>query len=227
MIPENQVKSSESYLSKWQGSFVSLLPRAVSDTFNPLILPPLLFIISLFLTGYGHHEIFPVFLISLLFFTVIPTLLIYYLRTKKYIQNYDISDRADRKIPFLIIIISYSLGFLVFSTWFSTVSQFPVFLTICYITNALIGFLITTKWKISIHSAGIASFCAVLFFLKDFHLMHDDIYLGNIFIWLSLILIPIIMWARVHLEEHTFIQTFIGALSGFFITYFELIIMIR
>ncbi len=226
-MPDNHLKSSESYLSKRHESFTSLAARYISDAFNPLILPPVLFAISLYLTGYEHRQILSIFLIALLFFTIIPILIIYFFKSRNYIRNFDISDLQERKRPFIVIIFSYVLGFLFFLKWFDTGHLLPVYLTICYIVNALIGFLITTKWKISIHSAGIASFSSALFFFHNFQIIHNDFFLGQIIIWLSFILIPIIMWARIHLKEHTFAQTLAGALIGFTITYLQLSIMMR
>lgn len=226
-MPDKHLNSSDSYLSKRYEFFLSLAARFISDTFNPLILPPLLFAISLYLTGYDHHQVISIFFTALVFFTIIPILIIFFLKNRNYIQNFDISNLAERKRPFIVIIFSYFLGFLFFLKWFDTGHLLPLYLTICYIVNALIGLLITTKWKISIHSAGIASFSSALLFFHHFQIIHNDFFLGQIFIWLSFILIPIIMWARIHLEEHTFAQTLAGALIGFAITYLQLSFMMK
>ena len=226
-MPDKHLKNSDSYLSNRHESYITLASRFISDTFNPLVLPPVLFALSLYLTGYEHHQVLNIFLIALVFFTIIPIAIIYYFKSRNYIQNFDISDLSERRRPFVVIIFSYSLGLLAFITWFGSGHLLPVYLTLCYIINAVVGLLITTKWKISIHSAGIASFSSALFFLHNFRIIHDDFFIGQIFIWLSFILIPIIMWARIHLEEHTFAQTLAGALIGFTITYLQLSIMMR
>lgn len=227
IVKGDDVVNPESYRSLWNESFSSFIARLVSDVFNPLSLPPVLFGISLLVIGARFPEIIGAFLIALLFFTAIPMVILLYFRSKRYIQNFDITNRDERIKPFLITIISYAIGFFVFQNWFSYKYFFPEYFTICYIINTIIGAVITMKWKISIHAAGMATFGSILLFLYEYRLIHNDFSLSHFFLWSSLILIPIIMWSRVRLNKHTITQTIAGASIGFIITYLELIIMVN
>ena len=70
--------------------------------------------------------------------------------------------------------------------------------------------LITLQWKISIHLFTFASSIALLF-----------MQFGVIALWL-LLLVPVLMWSRIFLKAHNFMQTLVGGLVGFGVMYGEL-----
>jgi len=200
--------------------------RLVSDIFNPLILPPVLFGVSFWSMGLPYTSILNILIIAVVFFTLVPLGIIYTFRSMKFIQNFDISERKERIKPFIVIIGSYVAGLVIFILLHPQPNYLPVYFTSCYIINAIAGSAITTRWKISIHSAGIASFSAIIIYLFEANLMAHNFIFDRVLVWSSLIIIPIIMWGRIKLHLHTTSQTIAGAVIGFIITYLELKIMI-
>jgi membrane-associated phospholipid phosphatase len=74
---------------------------------------------------------------------------------------------------------------------------------------AAVMLLITLQWKISGHSTAIAGMIILL------------IYSMGQAVWLALLLIPLVAWARIRLKRHTLAQTIAGAVLGIiFITLF-------
>ena len=76
--------------------------------------------------------------------------------------------------------------------------------------NMVLILLITLQWKISIHLLTLASSVALLY-----------LQFGAFAFWL-LFLVPILMWSRIYLKAHTFMQTLVGSLIGFLVMYAEL-----
>ncbi|HKJ30275.1 MAG TPA: phosphatase PAP2 family protein [Balneolales bacterium] len=218
--------NSYTYRELWHKSPSFLLARLFSDVFNPLIIPPVTYILVYWGLNITLHSFIQVLLIVTIFFTVLPFGIVYYFKQKHYIQNFDITERAERIRPFFVIIFSYATGLLTFFIWFHSPDDLPVYIALCYIINAFIGVLITTKWKISVHSASIATFTAIIIYLHNYHFFSHDFSYADILVWSSLLLIPILMWSRIKLNLHTFIQTIAGAIIGFFITFLELSLMI-
>ena len=99
----------------------------------------------------------------------------------------DIPKREDRSYPLIIVVMSYLIGTLVLIAFQAPL--ITVGLMFCYFSNTLVIFFINLRWKISIHSMGVAGPTVALIFSFG--------YLGAI----SGLLIPLVMWSRVHLEE--------------------------
>jgi membrane-associated phospholipid phosphatase len=76
--------------------------------------------------------------------------------------------------------------------------------------NMIFILLITLQWKISIHLFTFASSIALLF-----------MQFGTIALSL-LVLVPILMWSRIFLKAHNFLQTLVGGIVGFTVMYAEL-----
>ena len=103
-----------------------------------------------------------------------------------------------------MILLSYLVGTVVLF-----ISNAPLdvnLLMLCYFTNTLFAFSISLFWKISIHSIGVAGPAAALIFVIG--------YLSII----PILVIPLVMWSRVRLKEHTSAQVLAGAASGLVLT---------
>ncbi|MEI6652539.1 MAG: phosphatase PAP2 family protein, partial [Chlorobiaceae bacterium] len=66
------------------------------------------------------------------------------------------------------------------------------------------------QWKISIHLFTFSSSIALLF-----------MQFGVVALWL-LLLVPLLMWSRIFLKAHNFMQTLVGGLVGFAVMVVEL-----
>ena len=190
------------------------IANAISTFTNPpIICIPLFLIISIVLASNGNPFSsgfsfdWMVFIkcevISLVFASALPMAIIIYW-AKKLNTDKDISNREDRFIPLIVGVISYLIGLL--ASLFLNVPKFLSILLLCYAVNTFIVMLITTKWKISIHTTGLSGPIAALIML-----------LGPIGALLA-ISYPILIWSRVTLKKHTMAQAIAGGVFGFIFT---------
>ena len=138
--------------------------------------------------------------ISLVFISILPMAIILFW-AKKLNTDKDISNRSDRYVPLLVGVVSYFIGFLVALAlhldWFLTI------LILCYAIDTFIVMLITTQWKVSIHTTGLSGPVAALIVL-----------LGPIGALFGLIY-PVLIWSRVLLKKHSLAQAIVGGAQGF------------
>jgi len=128
-------------------------------------------------------------LVGVLFSGILPMVVIYAMFRRGVISDIYASDRQSRLTPFLGALVCYAVGL---ATLISLGSPFVlVSLMACYLGNTLAMALISIRWKISIHAAGIAGPSAFLIRQIDAGL------------WpFSLLTIPI-CWARWRLKAHS------------------------
>jgi membrane-associated phospholipid phosphatase len=193
------------------------IAKIISTLTNPpIICIPLFFIICLVLSFENGTFDFSKFmileLISLIFASALPMAIIL-LWAKKLNTDSDISNREDRFTPLIVGIISYFIGFLVLLTL--GFDDFLTALLLCYSINTGVILLITTKWKISVHTTGLSGPVAALILL-----------LGPIGALFG-ILYPILIWSRVLLKKHTLAQAIAGGVQGFFLTVLEMYLFIN
>lgn len=178
----------------------------------PIICIPLFLIISIVLADGDINKFIPLEAISLVFASILPMAII--LGWAKILDtDNDISNRSDRFVPLIVGIISYFIGFLV--SLYMKVDIFMSILLLCYTVNTFIVMLITTKWKISIHTTGLSGPVGAL------------IVLTGLFGALFGLLFPILIWSRITLKKHTMAQAVAGGVQGFFLTVFDMYVIIN
>ena len=177
----------------------------------PIICIPLFLVICLTLSftgdGFDISKFVTLEIVSLIFASILPMAIILFW-AKKLNTDKDISNRSDRYIPLIVGIVSYFIGFLICLIF--KLDNFLTCLLLCYSVNTGVVLLITTKWKISVHTTGLSGPNGALILL-----------LGP-FGALIGILYPIIIWSRVLLEKHTLAQAIAGGVQGFFLTVIEM-----
>lgn len=186
--------------------------EAISTITNPpIICIPLFLIICIVLSFDGGtfdmSKFIVLELISLVFASVLPMAIIVFW-ARRLDTDKDISNRQDRFIPLIVGVVSYFIGFLI--SILLDVDYFLTLLLLCYCVNTFIVMLITTRWKISVHTTGLSGPVAALILLLG--------PVGAVFA----ILYPILIWSRVLLEKHTLSQAICGAVQGFFLTVLEM-----
>lgn len=178
----------------------------------PIICIPLFLIISIVLADGDINKFIPLEVISLVFASILPMAII--LGWAKILDtDNDISNRSDRFVPLIVGIISYFIGFLV--SLYMKVDIFMSILLLCYTVNTFIVMLITIKWKISIHTTGLSGPVGAL------------IVLTGLFGALFGLLFPILIWSRITLKKHTMAQAVAGGVQGFFLTVFDMYVIIN
>lgn len=176
----------------------------------PIITIPLFLLICIVLsfenTGFDFYEFITLEMISLVFASVLPMAIILYW-ARKLNTDKDISNRSDRFTPLIVGIVSYFIGVLVSAAL--NADMFLTILLLCYTVNTGVVLLITTKWKISVHTTGLSGPVGALILLLG--------PAGALFG----ILYPILIWSRVTLKKHTMAQAVCGGVQGFFLTVLE------
>lgn len=188
------------------------LAKTISTFTNPPIISiPLFFIICLTLSINNLWE-FPLLeLISLIFASILPMAIILFWAKKSGNDN-DISRREDRFTPLIIGTVSYFIGF--FICRFLGLNDFLTFLLLCYAVNTFLVMLITTQWKISIHTTGLSGpVCALIILLGPVGALFGLLY-------------PVLIWSRVTLKKHTMAQAITGGVFGFIMTAVEMFLYI-
>ena len=176
----------------------------IADTISIFTNPP----ITPFTSGFSFNwtQFIITELISLIFASILPMAIILHW-ARKLDTDKDISNREDRFVPLIVGVVSYLIGFII--AWILGVSNFLIVLILCYAVNTFIVMLITTKWKISIHTTGLTGPVAALIML-----------LGPIGALVGL-LYPILIWSRFTLKKHTMAQAIAGGVFGLIMTVLE------
>jgi membrane-associated phospholipid phosphatase len=147
-------------------------------------------------------------MVSLTFGTAIPLAILYYLLRRGTIPDLYVSERKSRPVAFSGALLSYLLGGIGL-----LLTQAPPVVTaamFCYLGNSLTLMLISYRWKISVHTSGIAGPAIVLTYS-----------LGGGAITLLCLTIPV-GWARMKMGVHTLAQVATGALLTIAITWLQL-----
>jgi membrane-associated phospholipid phosphatase len=180
----------------------------ISWVISPIVVAPAVYI-AIVMLGYGD-DVKSMSYLMVLFVssTVAPILLISGLKKTGKISDYNITFREQRFLPLLVLIAFNALGY-----EFMKQLHPPRLLTGILLFNAVntvFILLITLQWKISIHLFTFSSSVGLLF-----------MQFGVIALWL-LLLLPVLMWSRIMLKAHNFMQTLVGAMVGFVVMVAEL-----
>jgi membrane-associated phospholipid phosphatase len=193
-------------IRKW---VMSKNARLVSEVFNPLINP----IVTFLILALGDQEqrtqnIFLNWIVAITFASGLIFLYIAYLKQKRAIDSTELIIREQRISPLTFAVLSYALGFgvltLLNAPWLMRGLMF------CYATNTMVVLMITRRWKISIHTTGVAGPLVALTY--QFGWMLLPLY----------ILIPIVGLARVKMHRHTHLQVVAGGILGVAMTIVQL-----
>lgn len=177
----------------------SKLANLSAIIFNPIIWASLVFIIITFhYTGLSVNFLI-ISSICILFVSIIP-LIVVRIWSKHRKTDMDLYYKEDRDIPLLISTLCCL--FCTITLYLTSNTMGVVVVMFAYFCNILFIYLITFKWKISIHSISVASPIPFLIYIFG--------YPATLF----LILLLLTMWSRLYLKKHTFYQVVAGASLG-------------
>jgi membrane-associated phospholipid phosphatase len=185
--------------------------RKWAAAISNVTIPPVIAVITFTLINYSLSSGLPFIVLTFLttlFTAIVPLsiLIIWARRTNAY--DLDISARTDRNHPLLLAAVSYFFGTAVLLIIHAPILTATVMFG--YFAGTLFLFLVNLRWKISIHTMGIAGPTTVLIFVFGY--------------WGALLtlLLPPVIWSRVYLKKHTVAQALAGAAVGFLLTAFTL-----
>ena len=146
-----------------------------------------------------------------IFFTLVLPLIISFLFLKlKRIKSLEMETIQERNSPIFYTILSMIFGF----SLFKTITYLSPFLCSVYLSSIIIlilAFLITKKWKISLHMLGIGgstgSFIALNFVF------------GSLYYWIIIFffLSGLLAFSRLDLQAHNRLQVYSGFFLGCFV----------
>ncbi len=188
----------------------------LSVVLHPLLLPTYIFGILFGLTPelIGVVALSPsarISLLVLLFLNtfVAPALVIYYLYRMGFVQSLQLQTLRDRRLPYLISLIIYSLSTYLFGWQFQPISELAPQISVVLgsITISLLFVaLISLTWQISAHGVGVGGLLGAL---GGVIVRYGDFALFLPFV-LGVIATGLLLSARLRLDAHTPAQVYAG-----------------
>lgn len=175
------------------------LARIVNVVLHPITLTlPGVFLI-VFQSTKDLNSAFLWMLFSVIFSGIVSLFVLYGVK-RGFFNNLDVSNRKQRVIlyPFIIAVVMFFIGFVYLMHGPSSLIKASVLI----ILALLILDLINTKIKVSGHVAVVSSLVTGL------------VYAYGSVAFVSILLIPLIAWARIIEKRHTLKETAVGALCG-------------
>jgi membrane-associated phospholipid phosphatase len=188
------------------------LARILSFVFHPVLMP--LAGIFILLTFGGWMSLMPAVAKSYIYLVVgittvaLPLTIMLLLKIGKVITSFYLDDPAERRIPLLLVAFLYLAAAFILRKAQAPVI-FSVFLNACSMT-VLICAMITWRWKISNHMAGIGGLTGMVLAISLEWMLNLQ--------WVAAVLFLVAGWlgfARLREDNHTPAQVYAGYLLGF------------
>ncbi len=174
------------------------LARAVSNVFSPVVIA----VLVLWLVGDAVGTLTGWLWLGLylLVGVGVPTAYVAWLAKTGRVTDFDLRRRDQRLKPFMLSLACMLLVWAVL--WLGQAPAAIHMLVTVGLVQGLALFVVTLAWKISLHTAGVATFAALACVI---HGVLAVPLLG---------LIPLVAWSRVCLRRHTLMQTICGGTVG-------------
>jgi membrane-associated phospholipid phosphatase len=192
------------------------LANLTSYIFHPGLMPTALlatlYFISPYIVGIDGYSLYAKLLLLSFVFAysfIFPSIFVFWLLKRKMIASYKLDRLKDRRLPYL-----FSVTSMAFITYFFYDKGSEL-----YATAIILGFtalavvvvaLISLKWQISAHAAGISTVLGTFLMLR---IKFDEASLNIPFI-MALFLVGIILSSRLKLNAHTGMQVAAGFFVG-------------
>lgn len=195
------------------------ISKTVSVLLSPLFVPVLGSLIAFQMTAL-HHVSAGTRLTSLAivaaFTAVLPLFCLYVLKATGRISDIDISNRKQRPLPIVLVIVCYALA-----TLYIAGVHAPLWLTMYFcsgVTSAIVLGIITVaaRWKVSMHGAGIGNLIGMCVALSAYGYADRNMLA---LITVAILAAGLIGSARVILNHHTLWQVCTGTAVSAVITF--------
>jgi hypothetical protein len=200
----------------------------LSYTVSPLALPPIVYGAVLVHVGAPALDVAWGMGIALVFLALVPLLHVGWMRLQGRIESLEIRDRAKRTEPFLVVLGAGGAAFAIVWGMEMTGRRLIAALLGCHVVNTSLLFLITTRWKISVHCASVAGVVATLVFAQH-HVpgtVLNATFMDGALPGGGAVLVLVMLWARVRSRAHTPWQAVAGTGLGL-APYVELLALSR
>lgn len=197
----------------------------VSYAISPVALPPLVYGVVLAHVGAPPIDVVWGVGIGFVFLSLVPLVYVGWMRMQGRIASLEIRDRAKRTEPFLVALGASGVALLVVLGIDIVGRRLLAALVACHALNTTLLFLITTRWKISVHCASVAGAVSTLAFVLG-HVpgwILDGAIVGPTVLIGTAGLAGLMLWARVRSRAHTLGQAVAGTAMGLVAPYVELL----
>lgn len=188
--------------------------KILSYLLHPILIPTIVLYIGINNVDYFylifHNFSTNLYLIILLFTMLLPLISALLFIKSGRVESLEMRNKQERRGPLFVSAIIMIIGFPIFNS----IAKLSLHLSSLYISSIMlliIAFLITKRWKISLHMLGIGG--ATGTFISLNYLFGGTYYFSILFIFLS----GLLAFARLDLKAHNETQVYIGfALGGIF-----------
>ncbi|MBL0340338.1 MAG: hypothetical protein IPP71_05065 [Bacteroidetes bacterium] len=197
------------------------LAKLLSYVLHPLLMPFFAVALVMNLNTYIAYSISPQvqrIIITLVFITTgaLPVLVAILLLQKGKIKSLEMDTIAERRLPFISTAVFYLICYFL-------LKQLPVprllsLMVLGATITIFIAWVLSFRWKVSIHMIGIGGLTGMLFGLSQ--LLHTE--LSSIIIG-AILISGLLGTARLVMNAHTPKQIYVGFLIGFFTEWWVLI----
>lgn len=186
--------------------------HTIAMTINPIVLVPIFFAWVLAGAGWPTRAVVDAVLLATLFLSIAPVVLIVWMVRTGRAETIEVRTRSHRTGPFLVAFLGgiTALGWSAVIDWPTGPLVEP--LLGCFLLNTALLAAVNTRFKISLHAASVAGFVSMAAWLS----------VAVVIPALSTILVPLVMWSRVHTGAHTLREVVAGAAYGLTIPIVEL-----
>lgn len=186
--------------------------RIISGLAHPMLMP-LFSVFVIFHSGtyfeYIPHQLIRViYLIVAISTVMLPISILPLLKNQKIISDIGLEKRQERLIPLVLTMMFYFLGYFMLLKF--PITRLIANLQLAAVISIFIVALISLKWKISLHMAGIGGFLGMII---GFTINYSGS-LRLVFM-LGILLAGLIAYSRLKLNLHTPSQVYAGFAVGF------------
>jgi len=185
--------------------------RIISGVAHPILMP-LISVFVIFHSGtyldyIPHQLVRVVYMIVAISTILLPLSVLPLLKNQNLISDIGLEKRRERLIPLVLTIIFYFLGYYMLLKF--PITRIIAHLQLAAIISIFIVTLISLKWKISLHMAGIGGFLGMVI---AFTILYSSS-LKFVFM-IGIILAGLIAYSRLKLNQHTPPQVYAGFIVG-------------
>ncbi|MDX1586587.1 MAG: hypothetical protein R3222_07580 [Balneolaceae bacterium] len=191
--------------------------RFISDAANPLLMPVWIIIAAGILLDIPSFQFGMITLSAFAFFTLIPFGIVIYLLQSGKILSLDVPFQRNRNRLFVYSIMSTTTGSILLFLLSYSDYHFLAMASGVFLLNPMIAYLLNQGFKISIHTAGVAT-AGILFFVLGEYTAGTNIWPLGLSFFTLLVLLPVMFWSRRKLGIHTLPELAAGSFAGIIFT---------